>query len=85
MLGRDPELLAVVREAAVAIPKLVPGARLRLGVLVDPEDGIEDMVLRVVPGLSFDAALRALGSVDREWWFPIAKRAPSLVVTLGYS
>lgn len=69
ILAADPELTALVEEAAAQLRERMPGTRLTLRVERDPEYGDdEQIVLGISPGSADLDAIEALRRFDREWW-----------------
>jgi transcriptional regulator with XRE-family HTH domain len=76
LLGEEPGLAALVREAADRLVTSIPDARLSLELLVDPDNGeCEQLFLGVTTNLQEGDALEALRRFDQEWWVRQAHRA----------
>jgi hypothetical protein len=76
LLRQEPELAAIVREAASQLVRFIPDARLTLDLLADPEDdSAEQLFLGISTGLAEDDALAALRRFDQGWWVQHVGRA----------
>lgn len=80
LLGEDPNLAMLLREAADQLLKFIPDARLSLELLADPDYGDEErLFLGVSTALEEGEALEALRRFDQEWWVHHVGRARGLL------
>jgi transcriptional regulator with XRE-family HTH domain len=79
-LEERPELELLIAEAAEQLRRLIPDARLRLSLSVDPDYGEDhQLFLGVSTHLSEAEALLALRRFDRNWWVHHVRRADGLL------
>lgn len=80
LLREEPELAALVAEAADQIGKFIPGAHMSLELLADPDYGDEEQLFLGVSTILQDGeALEALRRFDQEWWVHHVRRARGLL------
>lgn len=80
LLRDNPEVAALVAEAADQLGRFIPDARLSLEVLEDPDYGDdEQLFLGVATALQDGEAFEALQRFDREWWVHHARRGRGLL------
>ena len=80
LLGEQPHLAPLVREAAEQVLNFFPDARLSLEQITDPEYGDgEELLLGVSTELPDDEASAALRRFDQEWWLHHVQRARGLL------
>lgn len=80
LLQERPELQALVVEAAEQLRRLIPGARLELSLLADPDYGEEQQLfLGISTQLTEADALSALLRFDEDWWVRQVCRANGLL------
>lgn len=80
LLREDPNLPALLGEAADQILRFIPDARLSVAIREDPDYGDdEQLFLGVSTALEEGEALAALRRFDQEWWVHHVARARGLL------
>jgi transcriptional regulator with XRE-family HTH domain len=79
-LREEPDLIALIRETADLLSEVIPDARLRLRLLVDPEYGDETLFLGAATTLRCAEALEAIRRFDRAWGVDNMRRTRGLLI-----
>jgi transcriptional regulator with XRE-family HTH domain len=86
LLRSEPDLLALINEAAEHLSRYFPDSNLRLKHMFEPEGEEEELILGVLADYGVDVdqaadeAMDTLDRFDREWWFPNSRRSRGLLI-----
>ncbi len=73
--GMHPEVVSALSEAPAAVRRVFGEVRPALELVVDPEEGWEELFIVIPPTGPTDQALRQLRQLDANWFGDAARRA----------